>query len=117
MAATGAPEVTVDVLLMCAIEMAHVTVAARREVEAVMAQLHRDRVLIRRQVEDEVQEEHAAALDGLRVALAQDKEAEVEARILAAHQTYNQELNRERKASGPTGALTFAPHGRVMGNT
>ena len=98
MAATGAPEVTVDVLMACSIEMANVTVAARREVEAVTAQLHRDRILIRKQVEDEVHEEHVAEVEALKVALEQDKEQEVEARILAAHQTYNAELNRERKA-------------------
>eukprot|EP01147_Barroeca_monosierra_P006481 gene6481-9355_t len=95
--ASAAPSHTVDTLLLCCDELTEGLVSAHRELQAVQQQLMRDRKLLRKQVEDELREEHASEIKSIRVEMNRGFEHELEQRVQATRQIYDQELNRNRR--------------------
>ncbi|EGD82983.1 hypothetical protein PTSG_03620 [Salpingoeca rosetta] len=95
--ASAAPLHTVDVLLRCCDELTEGLNSAHRELQAMQQNMVRERKLVRKQVEEELKDEHAAELKALRVEMTREFDHELEQRVQAARQVYDQELNRNRR--------------------
>eukprot|EP00730_Choanoeca_flexa_P018063 TRINITY_DN8762_c0_g1_i2.p1 TRINITY_DN8762_c0_g1~~TRINITY_DN8762_c0_g1_i2.p1 ORF type:complete len:939 (+),score=307.98 TRINITY_DN8762_c0_g1_i2:181-2997(+) len=95
--ALHAPGQTVDTLFACSHELTEFLTTTCRDLEAAQVALHREKKLVRHQVEDEMREERQAELAALRHELERERESEVRQRVQAAHHMYDAELARERR--------------------
>jgi hypothetical protein len=110
--AVGAPEVTVDILFVCAEELVSYLVTVIQQLDSLRVQVHRDKILLRKQVEEELHAEHQHHIESLRVqmlkvfpflfvayhrVMQQERETELAGYKYNTKVEWDIEIGRERK--------------------
>eukprot|EP00053_Salpingoeca_punica_P017872 m.173034 g.173034 ORF g.173034 m.173034 type:complete len:1024 (-) comp17309_c1_seq2:302-3373(-) len=95
--AQDAPPITVDVLFNAGIELCRNLSTANQEIEAMKNQAARDHMLLRKQIEEELQEVHAAQLEGARLAASRETKVEWEKQLLALQHDYESQKQQNKK--------------------